>query len=80
MGLREKLPRGRTVAHFENRLWPASVSLQSVLPFDQPCPGRGTIEEETKTGRPTQALKRTAGAVSTGGGRAMGVAVSRLEC
>ena len=47
------------------------------LPFDQP--DRGILEEETKTGRPTQALKRTADAVSTGGGQGMGVAVSQLE-
>lgn len=37
---------------------PASRS-GSALPFDQPRPDRGTIQE-TKTGRPTPSLKRTA--------------------
>ena len=46
-------------------------------PLTRPCPSRGTIQE-TKTGRPTLALKRTADAFSTGRGRGMGVAVSQL--
>ena len=68
---------GKTVAHFRKRLWPASDSVQSGVALDPPGPERGTIQKQRQAG-PTQALKRTADALSPGGGRARDVAVSRL--
>src|SRR5215213_6353275 len=72
-----RLSRGKTVALFKTVYSLPTSRSGSALPFDQTCPGRGTIQE-TKTSRPTQALKRTADALSTGSGRTMGVAVSQL--
>jgi len=63
-GLRARLPSGKTVAHFEIHLCQPTFWSRAALPFDQPGPDRGTIQE-TKPGRPTPSLKRTAEAFGT---------------
>lgn len=72
----------RTVAHFEKRLCLPARRSRPALPFERRSPERGTIAQ-TKTGRPTQSLERTADSVSNDRGlcvvfaRATAVGLSR---